>query len=194
MPNASNRGHTPPSGNDRAPRDTEQSAAVDGAAEPPALLDEAVYELLQNRRRRYLLYCLDYHDGEVSLSRAVDVVTAWETNCPVEDVRSTDRRCVYAALRRRHIPRLETENVVTLDEDSGVVSFDLDAEKVTRWLVAEDGSRWSKYYLGFAVLGGVFVLADVLTAVPSLSEGITHLAVTLLFLGLTVLAVYDHWR
>jgi hypothetical protein len=170
-------------------------ATTDADAEPPAMLDREVYGLLENPRRRYLLYCLDYHDGEVSLSRAVDVVTAWEQECPVEEVRSTDRRCVYAALRRRHIPRLETENVVTLDEDEGTLSFDLDAEKATQWLFPDAVDRWSKYYLSLAAVGGLFVLADLLAELPRLvPDGGVHATVALLFLGLTALAVYNHRR
>jgi outer membrane protein assembly factor BamB len=165
------------------------------SVEPPAMLDGDVYGLLENPRRRYLLYCLDYHDGEVSLSRAVDVVTAWEKDCPVEEIRSTDRRCVYSALRRRHIPRLETENVVAFDEDAGTLSFDLDAEKATRWLFPDTVDRWSKYYLGLAAVGGFFVLADFLAELPELlPEGGEHALVAVLFLGLTVIVVYDHWR
>jgi hypothetical protein len=164
-------------------------------AEPPAILDDEVYGLLENPRRRYLLYCLEHHDGEVSLSRAVDVVTAWEKECSVEEIRSTDRRCVYSALRRRHIPRLETENVVAFDQDAGTLSFDLDAEKATRWLFADPGDRWSKYYLGLAAVGGAFVLVDFLSELPVLlPEGGEHALVTMLFLVLTTIAICDHWR
>jgi hypothetical protein len=170
-------------------------ASVGPDAEPPAILDDEVYGLLENPRRRYLLYCLDRHDGEVSLSRAVDVVTAWEKECSVEEVRSTDRRCVYSALRRRHIPRLETENVVVLDEDAGTLSFDLHAEKATQWLFPDEVDRWSKYYLGLAAAGGLFVLADFLAELPELlPEGGEHALVAVLFLGLTTVAIFDHWR
>lgn len=174
---------------------TENRTTTDVDAGPPVALDSGIYRLLENRRRRYLLYCLLDHDGEVSLSRAVDTVAAWETDCSVEDVRSTDRRCVYSALRRRHIPRLETEDVVAYDEDAGTVSFGLDAEKATRWLTPDEGTRWSKYYLGLAAVSSVFVLADFLAEFPSLlPDGGTHATIAMLFLGLTAVAVYDNNR
>lgn len=174
---------------------TENRTTTDVTADPPTRLEDGIYRLLENRRRRYLLYCLLDHDGEVSLSRAVDTVTAWETDCPVEDVRTTDRRCVYSALRRRHIPRLETENVVAYDEDAGTVSFGLDAEKATRCLTADEGTGWSKYYLGLAAVSAVFVLADLFAKFPLLvPDGGTHAAVALLFFGLTAAAVYDYRR
>jgi hypothetical protein len=184
-----------PPDEENSSRQTETRTTTDVDAGPPVVLDGGVYRLLENQRRRYLLYCLLDHDGEVSLPHAVDTITAWETDCSVEEVRSTDRRCVYSALRRRHIPRLETENVVTYDEDAGTLSFGLDAEKATRWLVPDEGTRWSKYYLGLAAVSGVFVLADLLAELPELlPNGGEHATVALLFLGLTVVAIYDHRR
>lgn len=159
---------------------------------PPAILDAVFYGLLQNQRRRYLLYCLLDHEGEVSLSQAVDIVTAWETDCAPENVRSTDRRCVYSALRRRHIPRLEAENVVAYDADAGTISFGLDSEKATRWLTADKKDRWSKYYLGLAAISGVVVLTDFFVVFPSpLLDEWAHIVVTMLFLGLTAALVYS---
>lgn len=159
--------------------------------EPPAILDAVFYGLLQNQRRRYLLYCLLDHEGEVSLSHAVDIVTAWETDCAPENVRSTDRRCVYSALRRRHIPKLEAENVVAYDAEAGTISLGLDAGKVTRWLTPDKEDRWCKYYLGLAAISGVVLLADLLVAFPvPFLEGWGHAVVATLFLGLTVFLVY----
>ena len=186
MPNA-------PDG-ENSSRHTENRATTSLAADPPTVLEDGIYRLLENRRRRYLLYCLLDHDGEVSLPHAVDIVTAWETDCSVEDVRSTDRRCVYSALRRRHIPRLETENVVTYDADDGTISFGLDAEKATRWLTPDEGTRWSKYYLGLAAVSSVFVLTDFLAELPELLPHGEHATVVLLFSVLTAVAIYDYRR
>lgn len=174
---------------------TGNRATANPNTEPPAILDAVFYGLLHNQRRRYLLYCLLDHDGEVSLSHAVNIVTAWETNCALEDVRSTDRRCVYSALRRRHIPKLESENVVAYDPEAGIVSFGLDAEKATRWLTADQKDRWCKYYLGLAAISGVVLLADLLVAFPvPFLEGWEHAVVAMLFLGLTVFLVYSELR
>lgn len=154
-----------------------------------------MYRLLQNRRRRYLLYCLLAHEGEVSLSRAVDVVTAWENDCSVEEIRSTDRRSVYSSLRRTHVPRLETEDVAVYDEEAGTVALGSDAERATRWLVADEDVRWSRYYLGLAAVSGAFVVVDLAAALPEvLPRGAEHATVAVLFVALTVLVVCEQYR
>lgn len=160
---------------------------------PPTVLDGEAYGLLGNRRRRYLLYCLLDHGGETTLSRAVDTVTARECECSVEEVRSTDRRCVYSTLRRTHLPRLETEEVVTYDADSGVIALGPAAEEVTCWLGHDDddGWEWSQYYLAISGVAGVLLVPEFVAALPLLlPQAGEHVVLALLFVVLTVVVAY----
>ncbi|PSP56532.1 hypothetical protein BRC82_01895 [Halobacteriales archaeon QS_1_67_19] len=163
---------------------------------PTNLPDDTIYRLLENRRRRYLLYCLLEHEGAVSLSRAVDVVTAWENGCSVDEIRTTDRRSVYSSLKRTHLPRLETQNVAAYDEQTKTISWGPDAEKVTRWLDDDEKEiHWSQCYLGLAAIGAIVVAADLVADLLGLIPGNAgHAIVATLFAALTVLVVYDQYR
>jgi hypothetical protein len=125
----------------------------------------------------------------------VDLVTAWESDCPVEEIRSTDRRCVYSTLRRTHLPKLESEGVVVYDPDAGTVSLGPEAETVTQWLAPDDESRWSTYYLVMSGLVGVCVVPEFFAVVPVLlPQNAEHVPVASLFAALTAVVAYDAYR
>lgn len=188
MPNASDGEH--PS------EYAKNCSMINRDARPPTVLDGEAYGLLGNRRRRYLLYCLLDYGGETSLSSAVDTVTAWESDCSVEEVRSTDRRCVYSTLRRSHLPRLETEAVVTYDADAGVVALGPDAEEVTCWLDHDDDEReWSRYYLAISGVAAVLLVPEFVATLPLLlPEGGEHVVLALLFVVFTAVVARTAYR
>lgn len=80
-------------------------------------------ELLTNRRRRYLLYCLQRYAGPVPLPDIADQITVWETGSQAE-TRPKRRLQIYNSLYHEHMPTLRDVNIVDYDQEGDLVVFD----------------------------------------------------------------------
>jgi len=98
--------------------------AADGDRGISSTLD-ATLDLLANRRRRYVLYCLRERRDALSVADLAEQLLAWERDDPPDDV---DEQ-VVADLHHCHLPRLEEAGAVTYDEESGRVSLAASAEE-----------------------------------------------------------------
>lgn len=82
----------------------------------PADLD-AVMELLSDRRRRYVLYCLRNDDGSLAFEELAGRILDWEEHTPVD----SERR-ILTELRHKHLPKMEAVGVIEREEDQ--IRFD----------------------------------------------------------------------
>lgn len=88
----------------------------------PGLSAAVVDDLLADRRRRYLLYCLFRCANPVSLSTVAECVTAWELQTPPENV-PDERLRVYMSLYHDHLPKCENAGVVAYSQAEDVVEL-----------------------------------------------------------------------
>ncbi|MEF8936907.1 MAG: hypothetical protein V5A32_03045 [Halovenus sp.] len=86
-------------------------------------------ELLTNRRRRYVLYCLQRYAGPVPLAEIADQITVWETGCQAEK-RPKRRLQTYNSLYHEHVPTLQDVNIVDYDQEGDLVVFNRDSSQV----------------------------------------------------------------
>ncbi|PHQ38168.1 transcriptional regulator [Halorubrum persicum] len=131
------------------------------------LSEEEIFEVLSNRRRRFVIHALKRAEGPLEVSELSTHVTAWEVGVEPEEVRYEDRRNVYSTLQRTHLPKLEEKNVVTVDEETNVVAPTPELESLDIY-VEVLGSReipWSLYYVGLAGVA-VSLLLAVATGTP----------------------------
>lgn len=90
----------------------------------PLLSVDTVFELLQNERRRYLLYCLDQDADEVV---SVDELTAMilDRERQLSDgagaSNDSSERRVRSSLHHNHLPRLEDVGLIEYDPRSETV-------------------------------------------------------------------------
>ncbi len=140
------------------------------------LSEDEVFEVLSNRRRRFVIHALKREGGPMDVSELSRRVTAWEVGVPPDAVRYEDRRNVYSTLRRTHLPNLEEKGVITVDEEGRVrptpalESLDIYVEVLEAREVP-----WSLYYLGLTGVAGALLIA-VTAGVPGLA-GLAPLAV-----------------
>ncbi|ELZ49482.1 hypothetical protein C465_07926 [Halorubrum distributum JCM 9100] len=124
------------------------------------LSHEEVFEILANRRRRFVIHALKRANDPPDVSELSRYVTAWEMGVDPEDVPYEERHNVHSTLRRVHLPKLTEANVVTVDEDDVVrpapALKDLD---IYVEVLRGREIPWSLYYLGLAVLAGALLLA-----------------------------------
>ncbi|TKX50454.1 transcriptional regulator [Halorubrum sp. ASP121] len=134
------------------------------------LSEDDVYEMLSNRRRRFVIHALKRAEEPVDVSELSTHVTAWERGVDPDAVKYEDRRNVYSTLQRIHLPKLEEKNVVRVDEEANLVEPTPTLDDLDVYIEVLRGREipWSLYYFGLAVLAGL-VLVGVAIGVPGLA-------------------------
>lgn len=134
------------------------------------LTADAVYDILSNQRRRFVLYHLG-NVGETSLRELSRLVAAWENGIDPEAVTSVQRKRVYTALHQTHLMRLDEYGVVQYDRTRGVV-VPTDRLDVFEGFLADEETYqrpWNRYYGGLVAAGVVFAVAA-LFVLPTLGS------------------------
>lgn len=88
---------------------------------------DRTFDLLANRRRRYVLYSLNETDGDVmALDELTEQVVTWERRWDGQGDRDRDdhREEVRVTLHHNHLPRLV---------DAGLIDYDARTETVRSW-------------------------------------------------------------
>lgn len=90
----------------------------------PELSMDALFDLLTDRRRRYLLYCLDQKvDAVVTVDELTAMLLDWERrmNAGTEEETADLERRIRIALHHRHLPKLADAGLVEYDPRSQTV-------------------------------------------------------------------------
>lgn len=151
------------------------------------LTRSAIFDMLSNARRRYVLLQLQQRSA-ASIRELSRDLAAWENDVDVAAVSSKQRKRVYTALHQTHLPRLDEYGIVTYDRDRGQVRATDRLEVFGPYL--DDGGavgpNWPRYYLGIG-------LATVLVAVGLLFElplfGAVEPGFAAMFVGTALLVV-----
>jgi len=138
------------------------------------LARDDVYEVLSNRRRRFVLHYLRGNGPRAALGTIAEHVAAWENDIDIADVGSDARKNVYTSLQQFHLPKMEELNLVRFDQRAGEVELTDEADSVDVYLEVVEGHDvpWSLYYLGIGGLTGAVTLGHAL-GLPVLS-GLTE--------------------
>lgn len=143
------------------------------------LSEDKIYDVLSNRRRRFVIHALKRKQGPVDISELSEHIAAWETGRGPDDVEYEDHRSVYSTLKRTHLPNLEKNNIVTVDEEESVVHPTPQLEDLDIYVEAVSSKEipWSLYYVGLAgvavsLLLAVTVDAPVVGAIEPVGVGI----------------------
>lgn len=93
------------------------------------LSTDTIYDLLADRRRRYLLYCLYRYTNPVALPRVADCVTEWELSTPADEV-PDERLRVYMSLYHDHLPKLGEAGVIEYSQTDDTVALAPPADRL----------------------------------------------------------------
>ncbi|QGX93651.1 transcriptional regulator [Haloplanus rallus] len=135
-----------------------------GTSNGTSLARDDVYEVLSNRRRRFVIHYLQRNGPRAALGTLAEHVAAWENGIDVAAVGSDARKNVYTSLQQFHLPKMEDLNLVIFDQRAGEVELTDDADDVDLYLEVVQGHDvpWSLYYLGVGTLTGVVTLGHAL--------------------------------
>lgn len=122
---------------------------------------DTIFQVLRNRRRRYVLHFLKQREELVPIGRVAEQVAAWENEKPVESVSSAERKRVYISLLQSHLPTLEEAEMVVFDEEDSTVDLTEKAETLDIYVerVPKNDIQWPEYYLGLSLFCGLFLVA-----------------------------------
>ncbi|MBO4247648.1 ArsR family transcriptional regulator [Halomicrobium sp. IBSBa] len=81
---------------------------------------ETVFEILSNRRRRYVLFYLYEIESTATVRDLSEQLAAWENGVDRSAVRPKERKRLYTALHQTHLPKMQQRGVV--DRDRGTVA------------------------------------------------------------------------
>ncbi|ADJ15475.1 DUF7344 domain-containing protein [Halalkalicoccus jeotgali] len=118
-----------------------------------------VFDILRNRRRRYVLQYLDDHDGVVELSDLAEALANWECDDDDAYITHRDRKRAYVSLYQTHLPKLDRSGIVEYNQPRGTVTLGPDYRYIKEYLHHSHGGAllWHRLYL-FGGVSGVGVL------------------------------------
>jgi DNA-binding transcriptional ArsR family regulator len=161
------------------------SASKTSPTEDASPSQDAVFEVLSNERRRYVVHALRERESPVELGPLAEQIAAWENDTSVTDVTYDQRKRVYTALQQSHLPKMENAGAVEFDKDRGTIvpsdelsEFDLYLE-----IVPNTRRPHTQYYLGLTAVSLVVSTLVVLDLGPFvyLTDIVWALVLTLLF-------------
>ena len=154
------------------------------------LSGDVIFDIVSNRRRRFVLTHLQREGGPVQLTDIATELAAAESDIPPEEVGTKARKRAYVSLYQTHVPRLIEEGIVAHDEETGTVRLRDPAAEVLAYLGRDrSDQRWPRRYFALALVG-LAVYVPVLAGVAP-----DELLVAGLLVPLGVLVVsLSHWR
>lgn len=115
--------------------------ATNGDADGRSLTPDVAFEVLSNRRRRYVVHRLLQHGGTAELRALSRQIAAWENRKPLDEITPEERRRVYNALQQFHLPKLRDAGVVAYESGPGRVRPTPSAESLRSYLDAGGDAR-----------------------------------------------------
>lgn len=129
---------------------------------------DAVFDILRNRRRRYVLRYLGDRDGVVELSDLAEALANWESESDDAYITHRDRKRAYVSLYQTHLPKLDRAGIVEYDQPRGTVELGPDYRYLERYLERPHGGTllWHRLYLLGSVTGVIVLALDRLPMFP----------------------------
>lgn len=113
-------------GSTEAPRSTSSNTQ-------PLSVD-SVFDALANRRRRYVLHCLQKYDNPMALADVADEIAVWENETNISEISGEEVKRVYISLYHAHVPKLADAGIVEYNQDRDMVALSENADQVEPFL------------------------------------------------------------
>lgn len=119
-----------------------------------SLQHDVAFDLLSNRRRRFVLRRLQREPEGIELGDLATELAASENDVPAEELSTQDRKRIYVSLYQTHIPKLEDNGVVTYDAETGMVRPTDRLDDLAAYFEAESETvDWEPLYLLVGLVG-----------------------------------------
>lgn len=154
------------------------------------LSDDQIYEIVYNRRRRWIIRYLLDGDGTATVSDLAEHIAARENEISIRELSSNERKRVYVGLYQSHLPMLDEMGVIEYNKNRGTLSKTESLNELEPYIDASLGRqfRWPLQLGGvtLAMLVSIGLLASV-----GFQIGLTSVIVTVGSVGLAGLLTVD---
>lgn len=177
------------SGSGEAP----ESAGVQSVQNRSELSRDDAFEMLSNRRRRFILHYLQDEDAVATLSDLAEQVAAWENETDIASISASERKTVYTSLQQFHLPKMDETGIIEFDQRAGEVSITDAAQDLDIYLEVVDtyDIPWSFYYIGFSAIGTILVTFSWLDVAPF--AAIPYVGWTVFLLAALLVSSVSHY-
>ena len=162
-----------------------ESEPAEGTTDGSSVATDDIFHILQTERRRHVLRYLREREGPIEMRDLAEHVAAHEYDTTVDDLTSSERQRVYISLYQSHLPKLDTQGIITYDKNRGLVEptartalFDpyldlVDAEE------RDSSPPWPVWYVSASGIGCVSIAAAVFGILSLPLTAVTATVVTL---------------
>lgn len=88
---------------------------------------DELFHVLADRRRRYVLHCLEEFETPMALTDIVDELVRWENESLSTAV---DRERIHSSLYHNHLPKLSDWGLVSYDKSQKTVEISDDCSEI----------------------------------------------------------------
>jgi len=164
----------------------------DSESEDQRLSRSEIFTMLSSNRRRYVLHYLKQKQDSVELGELAEQIAGWENDKPPQEVRSTERKNAYTALRQFHLPKMAEKGIVQFDKRKGDVELSEQAADLDIYLDVVSGYDvpWSLYYTAISIAFGTLLAGSHLAFGPL--ADVSVLTVSALFVVATLIFSLVH--
>lgn len=157
------------------------------------LTTDALFQILGNSRRRFIIRQLYRADHELGLKELAAQIAAVEEGTSPEKITNEERQRVYVSLYQTHLPTLTDSGLVEYDNDQNTMS--LNRAALEDHCVTQSTSPW---LVGYAVVAIVGLLVGLAFTLNGLGMSLTMAGAALTgfsaLLGLLVAVQYVQLR
>lgn len=129
---------------------------------PTELSRDDIFDVLANRRRRAVIEYLRENDGEATVRNLAEWIAAAENGTSVQQLSSSERKCVYVGLYQNHLPLMDDAGVVDYDDDRKTVELRETVTQLEPYLEVEDHSTNHRLVGGTAIVVAIGIFLGTL--------------------------------
>lgn len=176
----------------------ELSVSKDETGGKRELRREDIFDVLSNRRRRYVLHYLKQQNAHesASLPELASHVAAWENDTDVSQVTYDDRKSVQTSLYQLHLPKLAEMDLIEYDKRAGEIKRTKYIDDIEFYLetVPDREISWPVVFLGVSTATVALSIASAMDAlvIGAVPTTLWFLVASGAFLVTSVLFTYHH--
>lgn len=123
--------------------------------------EDELFDVLSNRRRRYLIELLAGGDESSDIGTMATRIAARENGIDVAAVTNEERKRVYTALQQSHLPKMDAAGIIEFDKQRGEITPLSGLEHTNSYLreMRRTETSWRRYYLGLTAVSLPIILA-----------------------------------
>jgi hypothetical protein len=118
-------------------------------------LSDPVYQVLGNKRRRYVFYLLVRADEPMDIGTLAERIASLESDQPVEEITYDQRKSAYTGLHQNHLPLMEQAGIIRSEKQWDRIELTERGSEIGRLVTGKVGNPGTRtlLYVGVPAFG-----------------------------------------